>query len=456
MAGDTIQATGNTADGAIPTQSSPITGELQAPAPVSPETQTLAAEYQHQQAAQQQPPQPGVRPNFLNLLDSLTGKGIVGKSPSPLSRPVSRMDAFEGFLANFLQSMSAGMQVHPGPGANLRAAGAAMQAPYQQAVNEWELRQQASNLESERQFRQAQGESLRPSIPMTGPNGETVMIPPAHVGQVMLAGYRFAGAKYAADVRGATAKDVAGLKYGPPIEITDDLAKAYGLSSDLVGEKLTPGAIQRMAPNAKVISTSEGMFFADPRTGQKIGPRLGSTPSVTNAQLRSQTQITVEQMRDSTRNAQVFNAAAKPAQIMYQTEMKGIQKWADNEQKIGYLDYGADPQQARTAFEAEQQRRIDASNRKLLDSVQSRVGSSVPGNGTPAATPTPVPTRKTPTVPPQASAMAKIIAGDPALQKAQGVLDKIDPSNRRVYIDDSKSLSNSQKAILKGFYGVNK
>lgn len=155
---------------------------------------------------QQQAPRMGTRPNFMNLLDALTGKGTVGQPSGPSvngqpARPVSRLDAFESFLGNFLQSMSAGMSVHPGPGANMRAAAAGIQAPYQRDVQQFELQQrtqaQQAAIQSE-QARTAQTEQqtrmLGQSVPLTLPNGQQIYIPASQVGQYLGQYYKGAGA----------------------------------------------------------------------------------------------------------------------------------------------------------------------------------------------------------------------------------------------------------------------
>jgi hypothetical protein len=67
------------------------------------------------------------------------------------SRP-SRLDAFEHFLGNFVTSLAAGFQTPPGPGANMRAAGAAMTAPYQQNVQRFQLQQQANTAQAQQQL----------------------------------------------------------------------------------------------------------------------------------------------------------------------------------------------------------------------------------------------------------------------------------------------------------------
>jgi len=109
------------------------------------------------------------------------------------------MDVFENFLSDFLQSFSAGISASGhGPGANLRGAGAAMQAPFQRSVQLSELQQQRGLSQSEQNLRNrqaaeaaARGEYYRSQgaaitaasnlVPVQIPNGQggtdTIMLP---------------------------------------------------------------------------------------------------------------------------------------------------------------------------------------------------------------------------------------------------------------------------------------
>lgn len=97
---------------------------------------------------------------LLRQMISPTQQGPTAQNPMSGAmppRPPSRLDAFEHFLGNFLQSFSAGMAASgTGPGANIRGAGAAMQAPYQQDVRQFGLEQQARQQNQQLQAQQAE------------------------------------------------------------------------------------------------------------------------------------------------------------------------------------------------------------------------------------------------------------------------------------------------------------
>lgn len=93
----------------------------------------------------------------------------------------SKLDRFEGFLGNFLQSLSAGFSSEGhGPGAAYRGAGAAFQAPYQQQLQQYQLGIQQKQLESQEQLRAAQEEFNRQrareyssvTVPQIGTDGK--------------------------------------------------------------------------------------------------------------------------------------------------------------------------------------------------------------------------------------------------------------------------------------------
>jgi len=109
------------------------------------------------------PPQtPGLgQPAIFELMRAIAGKQ---QQPDQMARfnqglpaaaPVSRAQAFEHFLGTFLTAFSAGLQAPPGPGANERAAGAALMAPYHQAVQNFQLQQQARAQQAATQEAQA-------------------------------------------------------------------------------------------------------------------------------------------------------------------------------------------------------------------------------------------------------------------------------------------------------------
>ncbi len=105
----------------------------------------------------------------------------------------SKAERFESFLTNFLVSLSQGLaQEGRGPGSAMRGAAAAMQAPYQQAVGQYQLNQQSqanqAQIQNERlksQLTAAQIEQMKTSIPVQMPNGSLVFVPAKDVGHVL-------------------------------------------------------------------------------------------------------------------------------------------------------------------------------------------------------------------------------------------------------------------------------
>ena len=107
-----------------------------------------------QQAQQQQPVRPpSPRPILFDLFNAM---GIGGQGQTnQAGRPVSRLDHFENFLGNFVQALGAGFANEGrGPGAAYRGAGAAMQAPYQEAVQRYGMQQQAQAQQAQIQTEQ--------------------------------------------------------------------------------------------------------------------------------------------------------------------------------------------------------------------------------------------------------------------------------------------------------------
>src|SRR5690348_10303986 len=101
-----------------------------------------------------QPPTP--EPNIVNL-----GKAIGGRSGQ-------RVDHLEKFLSNFIQGMSAGLGAAQGPNAFGRGLAVAATAPYANAVQRWQMGNQAQvqqaqlqGMQSENQLRAAQTQGLQ-------------------------------------------------------------------------------------------------------------------------------------------------------------------------------------------------------------------------------------------------------------------------------------------------------
>jgi hypothetical protein len=193
------------------------------------------------------PPQPGL-PNILQFVKSMVDPN---RSLNSMGRPQSRAGAFEDFLGNFMQSMSAGMSVAPGPGANVRAAGAAMAAPYENAVNRFKLQEQANANQADINQRNAQAEVLRRNAeltPVTLPGGTTVQVPAGKVSDVLKGVLGYRGKVDTAAINKRFVTTPAGLfdtqeqkliqDTGSGIMVTPEIADQYNLPKEFIGKPM--------------------------------------------------------------------------------------------------------------------------------------------------------------------------------------------------------------------------
>lgn len=128
----------------LDTQSSD-TGQLQAPAAQQALPQVANNVYQPPSG----PPQMGGMPLIAQYLQGMIRGPQQGPQPVGTPNP-SRGDMTLNFLGQFLSNMSAGLAAGGhGPGANERAAGAAMQAPYQRALQNYQVQQQAQKQQAD-------------------------------------------------------------------------------------------------------------------------------------------------------------------------------------------------------------------------------------------------------------------------------------------------------------------
>jgi hypothetical protein len=181
------------------------------------------------------PTMAGRRPNIVNLISGLINPA---HAQAAGERPVSRTDVFENFMGNFLNSFSQGLSAAGhGPGANLRALGAGIQAPYKQDVEEFGQRQQAQANQAALQREQAQTEQIKSM-------GDIVQTPygPMTRSLAMKVLPSYIGAESRLEVqkeKGATAIRIAGIKEGLGIRVTPEMAKAAGrpeLEGQIIGK----------------------------------------------------------------------------------------------------------------------------------------------------------------------------------------------------------------------------
>src|SRR6266568_2692966 len=138
-------------------------------------------------------------------------------------RPISRLDAFENFLGNFLSSFATGMSnAGTGPGASGRGFGAAVNAPYQRQVAQYQMGQQQQAQQSQIALQQAEAEQKQAQTAQMGqmitlPNGVTMP-------------YGLAQKVYPAMVAGAAKVQAAGVQkqfLSTPFGIYDTKAQKY-------------------------------------------------------------------------------------------------------------------------------------------------------------------------------------------------------------------------------------
>lgn len=141
---------------------------------------------------------PGIMGLIANMIHPPTQ---VSAQPGGLAqaRPVSRADQFEQFLGNFMYSLGQGMsQSGHGPGANIRGAGAAMQAPYQRQLMQSQLAEQQAGTQEAQQRAALIGKQAQMAGTMatvTLPGGQIMQVPMNQLGQ--LTGQVFRGSQAA-------------------------------------------------------------------------------------------------------------------------------------------------------------------------------------------------------------------------------------------------------------------
>jgi len=158
----------------IPDASSlPLTSNA---APPSPEQIALARIQAGQQPPRQSQQPPVPQPILQTLIQGLARPPQTQPDQMGVSRPVSRLDTFESFLGNFVTALGQGLSAAHGPGAFGKGFGAAVTAPYQQAVGQFEQGQSAQANQAEIQQKQAQTALTQRQTELTGQMA-TISIP---------------------------------------------------------------------------------------------------------------------------------------------------------------------------------------------------------------------------------------------------------------------------------------
>src|SRR5215831_9826783 len=255
-----------------------------------------AQQAQWQQQQQQAPPKPSTMPALAGFLQQMfKGPGYQDMGPGQPARPISRLDAFENFLGNFLQSFAAGMSnAGTGPAANARGFGAAVMNPYHQQLGQYQMEQAQQAQQSQLAYQQAQTQHLQAQTEQMGqivtlPNG--VQMPLALAQKVYPAMVSAAGRVEAAGVKRYTAspfgvldtqtgKLLGGGTMGNMVTVTPEMQKDMNLPEQLLGKQMKVTDLSSwLRGQASAMTIAEGS--QGPYLGSKIaGP--GSFQPVTS------------------------------------------------------------------------------------------------------------------------------------------------------------------------------
>jgi hypothetical protein len=215
---------------------------------------------------------------FLKQMIQGPGPGTIQPGQSQPMRPPSRLDAFEGFLGNFLQSFATGMgAAGHGPGANERGAAAAMMAPYQQQLQQYQLGQAQQAQQAQMQREQAQTQLAQAQAEQYG---KTVMTPlgPMNekLAEKMYPAYVSAQGRETAATTEAGAKvQAAQIGQGMMVDVPPDLQKQFSTPAKLPLKQLN----QLESAANKPLTTIQGAtdaYLLNKQTMQKTALGIGS------------------------------------------------------------------------------------------------------------------------------------------------------------------------------------
>jgi hypothetical protein len=233
------------------------------------------------------------------------GQVAMGQQPQMPTRPASRLDSFENFLGNVLNSFSVGMSnAGTGPGAFGRGFGAAVQAPYNQAVQQYQMGQQQQAQQAQIGLQQSEAERNRAQTQMVQTPGGLMPIALAEKfypallqsqARVAAAGEnRFAASPFGIYDRqtGQMSGGTSSGGIGATVKVTPELAKELGSGWDqLVGKDVTlqtlTGAVRAKNGGMSVAQGSEGAFLLDKAKAEASGgaqgiTKLGQGPAAMN------------------------------------------------------------------------------------------------------------------------------------------------------------------------------
>jgi hypothetical protein len=163
-------------------------------------------------------PQVGGLPGLL--LNLFSDAHRAGGTPQGMPVP-SKLNSFENFLGTFLTSLAAGYsQEGHGPGSGMRGAAAAIQAPYQQSLQQYQLGQQSQAnqaqidaTESETALRRAQAQQMGQMVSFRDPiSGQQLQMPYSIALKSFPQVFGAEARKYQADVSAQTKLSVAEMQ----------------------------------------------------------------------------------------------------------------------------------------------------------------------------------------------------------------------------------------------------
>lgn len=232
------------------------------------------------QQTQQQPPRMGGQPLLLQYIRGMLQgpQATVQPGQAQPQRPASRSDMTLDFLGSFLSNLSQGLaQAGHGPGANLRGAAGAMQAPYQRELQGYQLgqqqQQQQAQVQSEQakaQLAQAQAESQK-NVVMTpyGPMNQAL------AARVFPAAIRAGATEQAATTRAGATVQAAQIGQGMMVNVPKELQDQFGAPAKLPLKQLNAleGAANRPLTT---VQGANDVYQFNRQTGQKTPLGVGS------------------------------------------------------------------------------------------------------------------------------------------------------------------------------------
>lgn len=243
-----------------------------------------------QQGQKKGPPAQSNVPALYGFMKQMFGgqeqRGYQDAPAGQPGRPVSRLDAFENFLGNFLNSFSQGMaQGGTGPGAAGRGFGAAVQAPYQRQVQQYQMAQQQQAQQSQLAYQQAETQRTQAEaqlktaeaqpVTLEGPDGKERTLPGSVAKGILAADVAGQWKVKTAKTTGESREKVAEINQGIRMPVPPEIAQQVGIA---------PGTMLGKAGwdnvNKKLAAQGKNLYVGDIGNGH-IGIMNKTTGQVT-------------------------------------------------------------------------------------------------------------------------------------------------------------------------------